>query len=202
MAVNLSISTTLSLALARVRDEVGAVSVQDSMLLEPDLIDVVHNAVLTVRKKYGQMLDALYSVVYTTITPAGTTPNYSADISAAEISSVESVSVYSATLGGKVPILSNLEFDHMRTLYSAAEVGNLGVAAVSLEGSTYGAMAGRSKVRVRIWSNYGSAPTDVEVTMMRSPRYVTTAADTLDIPDQYVDEVIFAAVAILKARGK
>ncbi len=202
MAQNIAVTTTLGLMMARIRDTVGAVSEQDSGLLEADLIDVVHNAILGVRAALGPALEDFYKIPTTAISLTGTTPNFSASIATIDIASMEKRALFSSTLGGEIPIYDAQEFNQIRSLYTATQMGNSAVATIAQASGTYASQPTASTITIRVYSGYASAATDLEFTIIRSPRRVTTGTDTLDIPDAYADSVHDKAVELLKMRGK
>lgn len=202
MAQNLAVTTTLNLMIARVRDALGAASEQASELLTADITDVVHNAIILTRKSLGVALDEFYTLPVTSISLSGTMPNYTASVAAMDISQMESRTLYSSTLGGQVPIYSADEFDQIKTLYDSTEIGDNAIANIAQASGTLASLPTVSAMTIRVYSGYASAATDLQLTVMRSPRYVTTGTDTLDIPDMYVDLVEGKAIEILKSRGK
>ena len=202
MAQNLAVTTTLNLMKARVRDAVGAVSEQDSLILEADLTDVIHAAVLAVCKELGDALDEFYKIPTTSISLTGTTPNFSASITTIDIGTMRKRTLYSSTLGGEIPIYDSQEFNQIKTLYSSTEMGNNAIATLAQASGTYASQPTASTLTLRVYSGYASAATDLELTIIRSPRYVTTGTDTLDIPEAYMDIIEAKAVELLKSRGK
>lgn len=202
MAQNLAVTTTLYLMVARVREAIGAVSEQASGIINADIIDVIHNAVLLTRKSLGVVLDDFYKLPVTAISLSGTMPNYSASIATMDIAQMDSRTLYSSTLGGQIPIYSADEFDQIKTLYDSSEIGDNAIATIAQASGTLASLPTASAVTIRVYSGYASAATDLQLTVIRSPRYVTVGTDTLDIPDMYADLVEGKAIEILKSRSK
>lgn len=187
---------------ARVREAIGAVSEQASGIINADIIDVIHNAVLLTRKSLGVVLDDFYKLPVTAISLSGTMPNYSASIATMDIAQMDSRTLYSSTLGGQIPIYSADEFDQIKTLYDSSEIGDNAIATIAQASGTLASLPTASAVTIRVYSGYASAATDLQLTVIRSPRYVTVGTDTLDIPDMYADLVEGKAIEILKSRSK
>lgn len=187
MAQNLSVTWTLSAVKANIRDKTRTLSTQEFLVLEPQLNDIVHFAIQTTRAIVGKFLDPFYTEKKTDFAFTGTMPNYTGSIAAQLVSDVLAIRLYQATLK-EIPIVSNVQFNALRTVYSATDIGaTRGFATVYLTAAT------PSVLTIALFSNIAAAPTAVELSYPRNPIKVITDADTIDIPDQYVPTVINAA---------
>lgn len=183
MAQFLATLTTLANFKAQVRGQLGAVSDQESGILNIEMNDLVHQSITSVRTLLGKLLNDFYRTRNTSLTVAGSNPNYTADISALEIFDVNDMSLYTSGLG-EIPIVSGKKFNAYRSLYTAAEIGTGdGIATVA---NTTTAAATQSVLTIYIYSNAAAAPTPAELVYSRYPKKVTTDANTLDLPETFI----------------
>lgn len=187
MAQNLAVTTTLATVKANIRSKTGSISTQDSLLIEPQLNDIVHFAIQFVRTLGGKFVDAYYMQKKLDLTFAGTTPDFTASITALNIADANAVRLYHATLK-EIPVVTNQMFNALRTVYAATDIGTTrGFATVSLTSATPAVLT------VYLFSNIASFPTNVEISFPRNPVKVTTETDTVDIPEQFIPFVVDTA---------
>ena len=184
MASFLATTTTLANMKAQVRGQLGAVSEQESGILSIEMNDIIHQAITNLRAILGKLVADFYRTKGS-ISPTGTTPDFSITVAAKEIADVNDVALYNATLK-EIPIVSAKKFNALRTLYSASEIGTThGFATIA---NTETALATQSVLTLYIYSNVASQTTlaSTEFYYSRFPKKVTTDADTLDLPEIYI----------------
>lgn len=199
MAQNIATRTTLLMLKARVIQRSGSLG---ENVVDIDLTILLNKAIIEVRERLGEAIDDFYKIPVTAISLTGTVPNYSASITTIDIASMRKRSLYSSTLGGEIPIYDPQEFNQIKTLYTQTAMGNNAVATLAQASGTYAAQPSTSTLTIRVYSGYASAATDLEFTIIRSPRYVSTNSDTIDIPEEYVPEVENRAVEIILTTKK
>lgn len=204
MSQNLGV-TTLGTMMANVRGQAKSLSSQETNLLDIQLADLVHDAILWVRGVYGKLIDDWYRTRYTALTFSGSTPNFTVDISSLSMSDINRLRIYDATLG-EIPILSNAEFNGIRTNYTATQIGaTKGVATVVAAGGTMGSKSANPPISILLYSNAAAAPSTPELFITRTPIKVLYSAptDTLDIPEIAIPLVQNAAtVYVLNKMGQ
>jgi hypothetical protein len=184
MAQYLATTTTLQSFKAQVRGQLQAQSLQETGVFDPEMNDLVHQAVSSVRAVMGTLLDAFYRTS-ASVSPTGTTPNFSISIAANEIADVRSIALYNGTLK-QIPIMSRRKYDAIRSLYSAAEIGTTnGIATIT---NTATAANTQSVLMLYVYSNVASSSTlaNTEMSYSRYPKKVTVESDTLDLPESFV----------------
>ena len=188
MAQNLSVTFTLAMVKEQVRKITDTYSIQESLLLDAELAEFIHQAVEEVRVMRAADLIDFYNERKTDVTFTGSTPDFTASITALSIVDIGSITLYHATLGN-IPLVSNERFNWLRANYTATEVSTTkGVGTVYLTTATPAVLT------IGLFSNAAAAPTSVQIVYSRNPRKVTTDADTIDVPDQFVNDVIDATV--------
>lgn len=184
MSQFLATTTTLQSFKAQVRGQLQAQSLQETGVFDPEMNDIVHQSVSTVRAVMGTVLDAFYRTK-TTLSPTGTTPNFSISIATNEIADIRDIALYNSTLK-EIPIMPLRKFNNIRALYSASEIGTTnGIAAVA---NTATGLTTQSVLTVYIYSNVANQSTlaSTEFSYSRYPKKVTVEADTLDLPEIYI----------------
>lgn len=205
MAVNLAV-TTLGTMMANVRAQSKTLSSQESNVLDIQLADLIHDAILWVKGVYGKLLDDFYRTRYTALIFTGTTPNFTVDVSVASVfgSDISRLKIYDATLG-EIPIVSNAEFNGIRANYTGAQIGTTkGVATVAAAGGTIASKTANPPMTILLYSNAASAPQTPELWVVRNPIKVVFSAptDTLDAPEHVIPLIQDAAtVYVLNRMG-
>ncbi len=189
MATNLGV-TTLGTMMANARAQARSLSAQETGILDLQLADLVQDAILYVKGVYGKLLDDFYRTRYTALIFTGTTPNFTVDISAANVfgSDINRLRIYDATLG-EIPIVSNAEFNGIRSNVSAAQMGTTkGVATLAAAGGTIASKNANPAMTILLYSNAAAAPTTPELWVIRNPVKVAYSAstDTLDAPESVI----------------
>jgi hypothetical protein len=181
MSQNLATANyTLSSFKANVRSASGTLSQQESGIIDLQLIDLIHNSVLMVRAMMGKMINNFYvtrqALSMTISSGAG-----SVDISTYSIADINGISLFDSsatTLLKEIPIVSNAQFNAIKTLYPVASMSlTSAVATIKSSGTPYAN---------KIYLHGNSALADTETLHMfypRNPVKVTADADTIDLPD-------------------
>lgn len=178
MAQNLATASyTLASFKANVRNQSGTMSQQESGIIETQMNDIVHNAILLVRSLMGRMVDGFY-ITNTTLGSITITSGYGTiTIATYSIADVNGISLYDATLK-EIPVLPVSKFNAIRTLYSLTTT-----QAIASVFSTSGTP---NILSIAIATGAVGPLTTVQINYPRNPVKVSADADTIDIPDYLV----------------
>jgi hypothetical protein len=182
MATNLS-QTTLSTFLANMRSQSGALSVQESQVIDPQLIDIAHNAITFVRNVVGKFVDGFYETTVTLASITVTSNVGTADLTAAAtaaigtISDINGITLFDPTLH-EIAILSKARFNGLRSIYTGAQIGTTGAVGMISQVS--------AKTTLTLYTGATGPLTTIQMTYARNPIKVTATTDTIDIIDSLV----------------
>lgn len=182
MATNLS-QTTLATFMANIRSQSGSLSVQETQIIDSQLVDIAHNAITFVRNIVGKFIDGFYETTVTlgsiTITSNIGTLDLTAAATAAigTISDINGVTLFDTTLH-EIPILSKSRFNAFRSLYTGAQIGTTGAIGMISQVT--------AKTSLTLYTGATGPLTTVQMTYARNPIKVTVATDTIDITDNLV----------------
>lgn len=184
MAQYLAGVTTLLRMKAMVRGQLGAISDQESGVLDLEVADFIHQAILSVRTILGGLIDHFYETQETLGSITITAGEGSVTVATSQIANVDKVKFVDPTV--KSIILKKVdEYNSIKRLYTAAEIGATnGVAAlIATTSGTPPSLVPTLKVFI-----YTGATGPLVTVLMIYPRYPTKVivdADTLDIPEVY-----------------
>ena len=181
MATNLS-ATALSVFMQNMRSQAGAISVQESQLIDPQLIDIAHNAVTFVRNVVGKFVDDLYKTKVTlsvTISSNLGTCDLTSYCTAAvgTIADPSRMSLFDPVLK-EVAIMTSERFNGFRTVYSSGVLTITGAIATVVQVS--------AKTSLMIYTGAANGSLSPDLFYYRNPIKVIAAADTIDLPDHLV----------------
>jgi len=198
MAQFLASLTTLGNLKAQIRGQLGAVSEQESGILTIEMTDIIHQAITNLRTVLGSIINDFYRTKGT-ISPTGTTPNYSASIAALEISDIHDLALFNSTFG-EIPIFSLKKYNAYRSLYSSTDVGT--TKAFAAVANTETALATQSVLTLYVYSGAATATplASTEFSYTRVPKKVTVDANTIDLPEVYVPLVRDIATIYVQKR--
>jgi hypothetical protein len=181
MAQNLSTSTyTLALFKAGVRAQSDSLSQQESQLIDLELVDIIHNSAMMVRTLLGRVLDPFYMSEQTLGTITFTAGFATITIATYSIADINGLTLYDPTLK-EVPILPYMQFNALRSLYTATQIGTTdAIATVEVEAGTPNVLS------LAFWSGVSSPITTMTIQYPRNPVKVSTDADTIDLPDYLI----------------
>ena len=115
MSQNLATTTTLAAIKAQILGQLGAISAQETGILNLEMNDLVHQAIMSIRSAAGKLRDDFYST-NDSITFAGTTPDFSVSVATKAIANLRAVTLYHAALG-EIPIVNVARYNAWRTRY-------------------------------------------------------------------------------------
>jgi len=194
MAVNISNDWTLQRVVQNVRSQSATISAQKKLVIDPQVIDLIHASIVDVRRAYDKLVDKPYEM-NSAVTFTGSTPNFTSDLGTLKTTngfySLERVSLYDGTLG-KIPVVPRDIFDALRGLYASADVGS-----TAAFGTIYSSGIGAPTCAVY---SGAAAISTATLTWIRNVIKVTAKADTVDLPDALVPLAI--DVATLKVFSK
>lgn len=182
MVQNLATSVyTLGSFKANVRRASSTLSQQESGLIELQLNDIIHGSVMLVRALMGKLIDKFYitrqSLSMTIASGAG-----NVDISSYSIADMTKISLFDSsatTLMKEIPVLSNADFNALRTLYSTTDM-LAGTAIATIKSTGTGPFVNKLYIHTK------SDTADTETLHMfypRNPIKVVTDIDSIDLPD-------------------
>jgi hypothetical protein len=180
MAQNLSTSNyTLAAFKAFVRAQTGAMSQQESGLLELQLNDIVHNAIVFVRSILGRAIDGFYNTEQVLGSITFSSGWGSITIATYSIADINKIRIFDPTLK-EIPVLSYTKFNALRSVYSSSDISSTHAIA------TVAASSGTPNVlKIEFFSASGTITT-ATLYYPRNPVKVTTDTDTLDLPDHLI----------------
>lgn len=172
--------TTLASIKANAVLQAGAISQQESEILDFQLNDIIHRAIVFVRSMFGRLLDSFYQTSATVTEVAG-----KIDISTLDLADVNRFALYDS-VSKKIPIVSNEIFYEIQTLYSPSDlaqaifgrVANIMDTDNKLEIETF-----RGSQKSASVSGYSGV---VTLTYPRNPKKVTTDTEYVDLPEHLV----------------
>lgn len=171
---------TLASFKAVVRTQSNSLSQQESGIIDLQLNDIIHNAVLLVRTMLGRAIDSFYMTQVTLGTISLTSGLGAVTIATYSIADPTRVSIFDPTLK-EIPVLSATQFNALRALYTTTQVGaTAGFATIE-------AAAGTPNVlKVEIYTGASGTITTALLYYPRNPEKVTTDANTIDLPDHLI----------------
>lgn len=170
----LAVNTTLASMKERVRAQSNTVSPQGSGIIEPEMTNLIHHAIVMLRTLLGAIVDPVYSTNETVVESTNII-----DVSTVDIANTNKISLYDAT-HGVIPLVSDREFDSLRTLYANTSLSTEQLFAKITSSTSSG---------LRIQTHRGSSkatPGTLTLTYPRNPVKATTEATKLDLPERYV----------------
>lgn len=188
-------NTSLGRAMALIRMRTGTLDVQESEIFDPQLVDVVHQAVLAAAAKLPK---ERYSTTVTSAASEIAEASNLIDISTLDIAdqAKESMALIDAT-HGDIPIIDSSLFNSLKSHYTASALTN------GLFARLTNIKATDNKLQIQTYRGSTVAtPGALEFTFIRNPKYITTMTAMLDIPEDLIPFVIEVAVVAISPKAK
>jgi hypothetical protein len=171
---------TLASFKAVVRTQSNSLSQQETGLIDLQLNDIIHNAVLLVRSMMGRVLDPWYTVEATLGSTTITAGFGTITIATLSIADVNKITLYDPTLL-EIPVVPYVQFNALRALYTSAQIGTTdAIACVEAETGTPNVLS------IAFYTGASSPLTTVTIQYPRNPVKVTIDIDTIDLPDHLI----------------
>lgn len=188
MAQFLATTTTLKNFKAQIRSQLGAVSQQESGIIDLEMNDIIHQAITSLRTTLGNIIKDFYITKGTIVSSSdmsGSVPNYTVNIATREIADIHDINLFHSTFG-EIPVLPRAKFLLIKSTYSASDIGT--TKAIATIANTETALATQSVLTIYVYSNASatSAFNNTEFWYPRYPKKVVADTDTLDLPELYV----------------
>jgi hypothetical protein len=204
--MGLSNDFTLGRAMAQVRAQTSSLSQQETGILDGQLIDFIHQSLLSVRSALDVLVDSEYKIVGAGGTFSTSSSGYADNSAFPVLQGViwdlnpSKLSLMGVTqFVGEIPIFTKKKFDALRSVlrtYNTDFATTKGIATV------YSTTTGTVVIAIYGNPTATTAPTFL-FTYMRQPTRETTLTNTIDIPDRWVPLVIDHCTAqIFKRAGK
>jgi len=173
---NLATYTTLAQMEANVRSQTGTLSQQQTLLLDPMLVDIIHDAIIRTRALAGPLLDSAYMTeigVQLSETP------YTIDISGIDIWDINKISLDDSN-NGPIPLYTPAKFSQMKRNYNTSPQALFGTVVNTEVKTNVKALA------IKLFRGSEIYLGMLTLTYPRIPRYVSNEADLLDLPEPYI----------------
>jgi len=181
MSQNLATSAyTLASFKAVVRTQSNSISQQESQLIDLQLNDIIHNSIMLVRTMLGRALDAFYNTEQLLGSITLTSGYGTITIATYSIAEIIKCRLFDPTLK-EIPIVSNLKFNALRSLYTNTMIGAVdGFATIAAQAAT------PNVLKVELFTGATGTVTTLNLYYPRNPVKVTVDTDTVDLPDHLV----------------
>ncbi len=183
MADYLSKDYTLARAKAHIRQQTNTLSEQESQIIDTQIIDLIHQSVLSVRTLLDRIVEDFYKATQTITFGAASSGlcDGTALSGTSRPYDLKKVSLYDTTYK-EIPIYSKRMFDAMRTVISTTNLGTTGAIA-----GIYSTSTGTVKIDAYVGN---AAPAAATLTYIRPVSKQTDSSYTLDIPDRWMPSVL------------
>lgn len=175
--VPVGVNTTLAQFKERVRAQSNTISPQESGVIEPELTNLIHAAVVQIRATLDKLVDQHYAITETV-----TEDSNLIDISTKDISDINRITLYDATHGA-VPLVTSSDFDSLLTVFK-----NTTLATEYLFGCVKNILSGGdNKLCIKTARGTSKAtPGTLTLTYPRNPVKATLEAGKIDLPEKYI----------------
>jgi hypothetical protein len=169
---------------AMVRGQLGALSDQESGILDVEATDFIHQGIIAVRTLLGSLIDPFYETEETLGSILITSGEGSISVAASQIFNINKVKLTDPTIK-KIVVKRVDEYNAIKGLYTPAEIGTTNAVAALIATVTGTAPALVPTLKIFIYTGASGTLTTVKIHYPRYPTKVTVDADTLDIPEPY-----------------
>lgn len=192
-------NVALASIIANVRSQTGTLNEVESNVYQPQIIDIIHDALTIVFVKERMLLRRFYA---TTVPAAITTlPGGMNIIPFYDLEIAEVDTLMLSHSGGQIGLLSRVVYNSLVSLYTTFE---LSPSVFGIVDSTPTVNASTLYGIELIIGGNATTPTDMKLSYTRLPKKATSLSeDKLDIPDQFIPtvEAVACRLVIEKLRS-